>query len=102
MPVALSGVIFGAVTLNGGSSQDRPPENALSIISPFGPLGVWQLPQVRMPLTRYSPRLTRSAFGDWALAPPATAPAKARPTINERIVIIPPLINRYGNHIRNL
>src|SRR6185437_6577215 len=90
MPVALSGVIFGAVTLNGGSSQDRPPENALSIISPFGPFGVWQLPQVRMPLTRYSPRLTRSAFDDWAWAPAANTVANARPTIIARIVMIPP------------
>ena len=32
MPVSLSGVMFGAVTLNGGSSHDRPPENALSVI----------------------------------------------------------------------
>ena len=52
MPVSLSCVMLGAVTLNGGSSHDSPPENALSGMSPVGPFGVWQLPQVRMPLTR--------------------------------------------------
>ncbi len=52
MPVSLSCVMLGAVTLNGGSSQDSPPENSLPGISPVGPLGEWQLPQVRMPLTR--------------------------------------------------
>ena len=51
--VSLSGVMLGAVTLKGGSSQDSPPENALAMISrPSGPLGEWQLPQVMMVLTR--------------------------------------------------
>ena len=52
MPVSLSSVMFGAVTLNGGSSQDRPPENAMAVTSPFGPFGVWQFWQVMMVLTR--------------------------------------------------
>ena len=52
MPVSLSCVMLGAVTLNGGSSQDSPPENSLPAMSPVGPFGEWQLPQVRMPLTR--------------------------------------------------
>ena len=52
MPVSLSWVMLGAVTLNGGSSHDSPPENALSMMSPVGPFGVWQLPQVRIELTR--------------------------------------------------
>src|SRR4029079_19197060 len=75
MPVSLSCVMLGAVTLNGGSSHERPPEYALSRISTCGPFGGWQLPQVRIPLTRYSPRLTRSELADWALAVPVnTAP----------------------------
>ena len=52
MPVSLSGVMLDAVTLNGGSSNSSPPENAFSMMSPVGPFGVWQLPQVRRPLTR--------------------------------------------------
>ena len=39
IPVSLSGVIFGAVTLNGGSSQDSPPEKSLPAIAAGGPLG---------------------------------------------------------------
>ena len=38
IPVSLSCVMLGAVTLNGGSSHDRPPENALSMMSPSRPL----------------------------------------------------------------
>src|SRR3974377_550050 len=57
MPVSLSCVIFGAVTLNGGSSQLRPPENALSLISPVGPFGGWQLPQGRIAVAQQSPRV---------------------------------------------
>jgi hypothetical protein len=52
MPVSLSWVMLGAVTLNGGSSNSRNPEKALSMMSPVGPFGVWQLPQVSRPLTR--------------------------------------------------
>ena len=52
MPVSLSWVMLGAVTLNGGSSHDSPPENALPAMSPVGPFGEWQLPQVMMVLTR--------------------------------------------------
>jgi hypothetical protein len=52
MPVSLSGVMFGAVTLNGGSSQLRPPEKSLPATAAGGPFGVWQLPQVMMVLTR--------------------------------------------------
>src|SRR5271167_4673231 len=39
--VSLSCVMLDAVTLNGGSSQDRPPEKDMSMMSPEGPLGVW-------------------------------------------------------------
>jgi hypothetical protein len=52
IPVSLSGVMLGAVTLKGGSSHDRPPEKSLPAIAAGGPFGEWQLPQVRMPLTR--------------------------------------------------
>ena len=52
MPVSLSGVMLDAVTLNGGSSNASPPENAFSMMSPVGPFGVWQLPQVMRALTR--------------------------------------------------
>ena len=52
MPVSLSWVMFGAVTLNGGSSQRSPPEKSLPAIAAGGPFGEWQLPQVMMVLTR--------------------------------------------------
>jgi hypothetical protein len=53
MPVSLSGVMLGAVTFHGGSSNSRKPENAFSLMSrPSGPFGVWQLPQVRIVFTK--------------------------------------------------
>ena len=52
MPVSLSGVMLGAVTLNGGSSQVSPPEKSLPAVAAGGPFGEWQLAQVMMVLTR--------------------------------------------------
>ena len=52
MPVSLSCVMLGAVTLNGGSSKVRPPEKSLPATAAGGPFGVWQLAQVMMVLTR--------------------------------------------------
>ena len=52
MPVSLSGVMFGAVTSNGGSLKRRPPEKSLPATTSGGPLGEWQLAQVMMVLTR--------------------------------------------------
>src|SRR5579862_1672918 len=69
MPVSLSGVMFGAVTSNGGSSKRRPPEKSLPATTSGGPLGEWQLAQVIMVLTRYEPRSTAVS----AYAPPASA-----------------------------
>src|SRR4029078_4738360 len=76
--------MLGAVTLNGGSSHDRPPENALSMMSPCAPFGVWQLPQVRISVIRYPPRLTKSLFADGALAAPANAMPNATAKSAER------------------
>src|SRR3954463_14740223 len=57
MPVSLSCVMFDAVTLNGGSSQESPLERSRSQIgAPRSPFGVWQFWQVMMVLTRYLPR----------------------------------------------
>src|SRR5205809_1047639 len=59
MPVSLSCVMFEAVTLNGGSSQESPLERSRSKIgAPRSPFGVWQFWQVMMVLTRYLPRST--------------------------------------------
>src|ERR1700722_19868892 len=69
IPVSLSGVMFGAVTSNGGSLKRRPPEKSLPATTSGGPLGEWQLPQVMMVLTRYPPRST----GVSAQAPPTSA-----------------------------
>ena len=52
MPVSLSCVIFDAVTLNGGTSNDSPPVKSLPATALGGPFGEWQLPQVMMVLTR--------------------------------------------------
>src|SRR5580692_4206784 len=69
MPVALSWVMFGAVTSNGGSSKRSPPEKSLPATTSGGPFGEWQLAQVMMVLTRYPPRST----GVSAQAPPTSA-----------------------------
>src|SRR6202043_2008700 len=69
IPVALSGVIFGAVTSNGGTLKRKPPEKSLPATTSGGPLGEWQLPQVMMVLTRYVPR----SIGVSAQAPPTSA-----------------------------
>src|SRR5262245_18507098 len=60
MPVALSGVMFVGRTLYSAVSQTcGPPAWRFAVSStPFGPRGVWQLPQVRIPSTRYLPRST--------------------------------------------
>ena len=52
MPVSLSGVMFGAVTLNGGSSKRKTAGVILAGGRRGGPFGEWQLPQVMMVLTR--------------------------------------------------
>src|SRR6478609_961456 len=95
MPVALSGVILGAVTVNGGSSQDRPPENALSMMSPVGPFGVWQLPQVITVLTRYLPR----SAGVSARAMPAAIASTDSATSPVRIMIRPLFVCPPAKHI---
>src|SRR2546423_1826133 len=74
MPVSLSCVMFEAVTLNGGSSQDSPLERSRSKIgAPRSPFGVWQFWQVMMVLTRYLPRST----GACASAQPVVGRAAA-------------------------
>src|SRR5947209_16670140 len=64
MPVSLSCVMFDAVTLNGGSSQESPLERSRSKIgAPRSPFGVWQFWQVMIVLTRYLPRSTDGCAG---------------------------------------
>src|SRR3954453_15385224 len=81
MPVSLSWVMLGAVTLKGGSSQLSPPEKSLPATAAGGPFGEWQLAQVMMVLTRYLPR---SADG-CATALPPNATATAAPSIRRII-----------------
>jgi len=54
MPVSRSGVMFAAFTLKVASSQVRGrPESCFDMShAPLELRGVWQLPQVRTPLTR--------------------------------------------------
>ena len=52
MPVSLSGVMLGAVTLNGGSSKRQAAGKSLPATAAGGPFGEWQLAQVMMVLTR--------------------------------------------------
>src|SRR5882757_4137642 len=74
MPVSGSGVILDGMAVKAlPSSMGGPPDNALSRIGPFGPTGVWQLPQPMMLSTRYLPRST----GVWAVAEPAVRHAAA-------------------------
>src|SRR4051812_43410598 len=58
MPVSLSGVMLDGRTLYSAVSQTcGPPAWRFEVSStPPGPRGVWQLPQVRTPSTRYLPR----------------------------------------------
>src|SRR5580698_3392057 len=86
MPVSLSGVMFGAVTSNGGTLKRRPPEKSLPATTSGGPLGEWQLPQVMMVLTRYAPRST----GVSAQAPPTSA-SVAMENVASRIMIPSPI-----------
>src|ERR1700682_1522590 len=82
MPVSLSGVMFGAVTSNGGSLKRRPPEKSFPAPTSGGALGEWQLPQVMMVLTRYEPRST----GVSAAAVPTSA-SVAKDNVASRIMI---------------
>src|SRR5215831_1550384 len=58
MPVSLSGVMFDPLTLYSEVSQvcGPPACTRLGSSMPPGMRGVWQLPQVRIPSTRYLPR----------------------------------------------
>ena len=44
--------MFDEVTSNGGSLKRKPPDSALSNCGPLMPMGVWQLWQVMIVLTR--------------------------------------------------
>src|SRR5580698_7219412 len=89
MPVSLSCVMLDAMTLNGGSSQDSPPEKSLPAIAAGGPFGEWQLPQVMIVLTRYDPRSSLvSANAAPALAKVSVASIAATTvTLNCAIVV---------------
>ncbi len=52
---------------------DQSPDQVRSISGPFGPIGVWQLPQPIGPCTRYSPRSTLGS----AIAVPTQRPKAA-------------------------
>src|SRR5947207_12264968 len=71
MPVSLSGVMFDGRTVYSAVSQTCGPPACSLLLSrtPLGPRGVWQLPHVRIPSTRYLPR----SSGDCAHAVPATS-----------------------------
>jgi hypothetical protein len=74
MPVPGSGVMLDGMAVKALPSPiGGPPDNALSRIGPFGPTGVWQLPQPMMLSTRYLPRSTSV----WAMAEPAARHAAA-------------------------
>ena len=79
MPVSLSCVMLGAVTLNGGSSQESPPEKSLPAVACGGPFGEWQLAQVMIVMTRYLPRSTDACASALVVnATAATAPSSKR------------------------
>src|SRR5207249_4160958 len=74
MPVSRSGVMFAPLTLYSDVSQLCGPPACSRAVSSAPPCtrGVWQLPQVRIPSTRYLPR----SSGGSAAATPARAGAE--------------------------
>jgi hypothetical protein len=72
IPVSGSGVMLDGMAVKALPSPiGGPPDSALSMIGPFGPTGVWQLPQPMMLSTRYLPR----SSWVWAIAEPVTKQA---------------------------
>src|SRR4051812_10320410 len=82
MPVSRSVVMLAAVALKAGVVKERPPP-ARSLPRTGVPstiLGVWQLPQARMVVTRYRPR----SSGVSADADPAVRPAMTIAAASDR------------------
>ena len=85
MPVSLSGVMFGAVTLNGGSSQDRPPEKSLPATAAGGPFGEWQLAQVKNAVDEIVASLDQIRLRSW---PALASAAESMPHANKTVRIV--------------
>src|SRR3989454_7662126 len=84
MPVSRSGVMFAPLTLYSDVSQlCGPPACSRAVSSaPSCTRGVWQLPQVRIPSTRYLPR----SSGVSAAATPAAMLNPATSHVPKRII----------------
>src|SRR5437588_11610756 len=84
MPVSRSGVMFAPLTVYSDVSQVCGPPACSRAVSSAPPCtrGVWQLPQVRIPSTRYLPR----SSGVSAAAAPAAMLSAATKHVTKRII----------------
>src|SRR6267378_5543431 len=99
MPVSRSGVMFAPLTLYSDVSQVCGPPACSRDVSSAPPCtrGVWQLPQVRIPSTRYLPR----SSGVSAAAAPAAMPNAATNHV-PRIIFPSPSFDLDVSFLRHL